>query len=115
MRRQKLVESYVEQYNDVRRDLSGPVAKADRKIREIVNADQKRKLDQLDQGPHPELHGNLNGATPPRPGAPRNLKRSPSPIGRRRALGVWKLGDVPSVPGIVLASLRIKVDWSSRG
>jgi hypothetical protein len=33
--------------------------KADRKIREIVNDDQKRKLDQLDQEPHPELHGNL--------------------------------------------------------
>jgi hypothetical protein len=26
--------------------------KADRKIREIVNDDQKRKLDQLDQEPH---------------------------------------------------------------
>jgi hypothetical protein len=30
--------------------------KGDRMIREIVHADQNRKLDQLDQEPHPELH-----------------------------------------------------------
>jgi hypothetical protein len=40
--------------------------KADKKIREILNDDQKKKLDQLEQEPHPKLHGNLNGATPPR-------------------------------------------------
>ena len=39
--------------------------KADKKIREILNDDQKKKLDQLEQEPHSELHGNLNGATPP--------------------------------------------------
>ena len=39
--------------------------KADKKIREILNDDQKKKLDQLEQQAHPELHGNLNGATPP--------------------------------------------------
>ncbi len=44
--------------------------KADKKIREILNDDQKKKLDQLEQEPHSELHGNLNGATPPPPRAP---------------------------------------------
>ena len=34
-------------------------------LREILNDDQKKKLDQLEQQAHPELHGNLNGATPP--------------------------------------------------
>jgi Spy/CpxP family protein refolding chaperone len=37
--------------------------KTDKKMREILNDDQKKKLDQLEQGPHPELHGNLSGAT----------------------------------------------------
>jgi hypothetical protein len=32
--------------------------KADRKIREIVNDDQNRELDQLEQRAAPELHGN---------------------------------------------------------
>ena len=32
--------------------------KADKKIREILNDEQKKKLDQLEQQPHPELHGN---------------------------------------------------------
>jgi hypothetical protein len=35
--------------------------KADKKIRKILNDDQKKKLDKLEQEPHPELHGNLNG------------------------------------------------------
>lgn len=88
--------------------------KADRKIREMVNDDQKRKLDQLDQEPHPELHGNLNGATPPRPRAPQILKRSPSSIvpvgGERSASG--KLRDVPSVPGIGPPFTRSR--WTGR-
>jgi Spy/CpxP family protein refolding chaperone len=33
---------------------------ADKKIREVLTDDQKKKLDQLEQEPHPELHGNLN-------------------------------------------------------
>lgn len=41
--------------------------KADKEIREILNDDQKKKLDQLEQGPHPELHGNINGSTPQAP------------------------------------------------
>jgi Spy/CpxP family protein refolding chaperone len=41
--------------------------KADKQIREILTDDQKRKLDQYLQGPHPEMHGNLSGATPPPP------------------------------------------------
>ena len=32
--------------------------KADKKIREILTDDQKKKLDQLEHEPHPELHGN---------------------------------------------------------
>jgi len=44
--------------------------KADKQIREILNDDQKKKLDQLEQEPHPELHGNLSGTTPPPPRAP---------------------------------------------
>ena len=89
--------------------------KADRKLREIVNDDHKRKLDQLEQRAAPELHGNLNGATPPRPRAPQNLRSSliASAGGERSASG--KPRDVPSVPGIVPAFLRIKVGWSSRG
>ncbi|QNI31314.1 hypothetical protein H7849_19810 [Alloacidobacterium dinghuense] len=34
--------------------------KADKQAREILNDDQKKKLDQLEQEPHPELHGNPN-------------------------------------------------------
>jgi Spy/CpxP family protein refolding chaperone len=37
--------------------------KANDQIREILNDDQKKKLDQYLQGPHPEMHGNLTGAT----------------------------------------------------
>jgi hypothetical protein len=40
---------------------------ADKQIREILTDDQKKKLDQYLQGPHPEMHGNLSGATPPPP------------------------------------------------
>jgi hypothetical protein len=36
--------------------MSGPVATRPTERSAIVNADQKRKLDQLDQEPHPELH-----------------------------------------------------------
>jgi Spy/CpxP family protein refolding chaperone len=39
--------------------------KADEEIREILTDSQKGKLDQYLQGPHPEMHGNLSGATPP--------------------------------------------------
>lgn len=35
---------------------------ADKKIRAILNDDQKQKLDELEHGPHPELHGDLSGA-----------------------------------------------------
>ena len=37
--------------------------KADERIRAILNDDQKKKLDQYEQGPHAEMHGNLSGAT----------------------------------------------------
>lgn len=39
--------------------------KADKKIRQILSDDQKKKLDQLEQEMPPELHGNMNGSTPP--------------------------------------------------
>jgi len=41
---------------------------ADKKIRALLNDDQKKKLDQYLAGPHPEMHGGLSGATsPPQP------------------------------------------------
>ena len=40
--------------------------KADERIRAILSYDQKKKLDQYEQGPHPEMHGNLSGATSPK-------------------------------------------------
>lgn len=36
----------------------------DRKIREVLNDDQKKKLDRYEQGPHPEMHGDLAGPEP---------------------------------------------------
>jgi Spy/CpxP family protein refolding chaperone len=39
--------------------------KADKQIREILSDDQKKKLDAYEQGPHPEMHGNLTGSAPP--------------------------------------------------
>ena len=38
---------------------------ADKKIRALLNDDQKKKLDQYLAGPHAEMHGGLSGATPP--------------------------------------------------
>ena len=35
---------------------------ADNKIRTILNDDQKKKLDQVEQEPHPELHGDVKGS-----------------------------------------------------
>jgi hypothetical protein len=37
--------------------------KARDEIRAILNDDQKKKLNEYQQGPHPEMHGNLTGAT----------------------------------------------------
>ena len=37
--------------------------KAHDQIRELLNDDQKKKLDQYLQGAHPEMHGNLTGPT----------------------------------------------------
>jgi hypothetical protein len=44
--------------------------RADKKMREILNDDQKKKLDQLEQDAHMDLHGNVNGARPPLMRAP---------------------------------------------
>jgi hypothetical protein len=35
--------------------------KADKQLREILTDDQKKKLDQLEHEPHPELHGSIHG------------------------------------------------------
>ena len=35
---------------------------ADKKIRPILNEEQKKKLDQVEHEPHPELHGKVAGA-----------------------------------------------------
>lgn len=43
---------------------------ADKRIRAILNDDQKKKLDQYLQGPHPEMHGSLSGTPPPATGKP---------------------------------------------
>jgi hypothetical protein len=82
-----------------------------------LNDDQKKKLDQLDQEQRPELHGNLKrGDTSEAAGATEFEEIAITyHSGRWRALGEWETGDVPSVPGIVPAFLRIKVDWSSSG
>jgi hypothetical protein len=37
--------------------------KADRRIRANLNDEQKKKLDQYEQGPHSEMHGTLSGTT----------------------------------------------------
>ena len=34
---------------------------ADNKIRTLLNGDQRKKLDQVEQEPHPELHGDVRG------------------------------------------------------
>ena len=39
--------------------------KAHDQIREILNDEQKKKLEQYMQGPHADMHGNLSGATSP--------------------------------------------------
>jgi Spy/CpxP family protein refolding chaperone len=44
--------------------------KADKQMREILSDDQKKKLDQYEQGPHPEMHGNLSGAPSSTPQPP---------------------------------------------
>jgi Spy/CpxP family protein refolding chaperone len=38
---------------------------ADEKIREILTAEQKKKLDEYELGPHPEMHGTLSGTPKP--------------------------------------------------
>ena len=38
---------------------------ADTKLREILSDEQKKKLDQYEKGPHPEMHGTLTGTPKP--------------------------------------------------
>ena len=46
--------------------------KSDREIRRILHDDQRKKLDQVEQEPHPELHGDVNATPPPPAQAPQN-------------------------------------------
>jgi Spy/CpxP family protein refolding chaperone len=39
--------------------------KADKQTRPLLDKEQKKKLDELEQEPHPDSHGNGNGATQP--------------------------------------------------
>lgn len=34
--------------------------RADKRIRDVLNDEQKKKLDQVEQEPHPELHGSIH-------------------------------------------------------
>lgn len=45
---------------------------ANSKIREILSDEQKKKLDQYLQGPHPGMHGTLQPKAPPAPGKPQS-------------------------------------------
>jgi len=38
---------------------------ADKKMREVLSDEQKKKLDQYEQGPHQEMHGTLSGTPKP--------------------------------------------------
>jgi len=46
--------------------------KANQQLREILSDDQKKKLDQYLQGPHPDMHGKLSGTPPPATGKPQS-------------------------------------------
>jgi Spy/CpxP family protein refolding chaperone len=41
--------------------------KADERIRAVLNAEQTKKLDDYERGPHSEMHGTLSGAATPQP------------------------------------------------
>jgi Spy/CpxP family protein refolding chaperone len=68
---QKLVDDQTESRDERLAHVRPLRYKADKEICEVLNDDQKKKLDQLEQQSHAELHGNLNGATPP-PQSPQN-------------------------------------------
>jgi Spy/CpxP family protein refolding chaperone len=66
---QKLVQNENMSREERQRKMRSYRYTADKEIREILNDDQKKKLDQLEQESHLELHGNVNGAPPPPPRA----------------------------------------------
>ena len=43
---------------------------ANSKIRELLSDEQREKLDQYLQGPHPDMHGTMQPKAPPAPGKP---------------------------------------------
>ncbi len=55
---QKLVQDESMSREERRDKVRACREKADKKIREVLNDDQKKKLDQLEQEPHSALHGN---------------------------------------------------------
>jgi Spy/CpxP family protein refolding chaperone len=58
----KVVQDESMSHDDRMSKLRDSHYKADAKIRAPLNDDQKKKLDQLEKEPHPELHGNINEA-----------------------------------------------------
>jgi len=55
----KLVQDERMSHEDYNSKVRNSRYTADRKIREILNDEQRKKLDQVEQEPHPELHGNV--------------------------------------------------------
>ena len=45
---------------------------ANSKIRELLSDEQREKLDQYLQGPHPDMHGTMQPKAPPAPGKPQS-------------------------------------------
>lgn len=58
---QKLVEDKSLSHEEQMKYLRSWRMGTDRAMRAVLNEDQKKKLDQVEQEPHPELHGDSNG------------------------------------------------------
>lgn len=58
---QKLVEDKSLSHEEQMKYLWSWRMGTDRAMRAMLNEEQKKKLDQVEQEPHPELHGDLNG------------------------------------------------------
>ena len=58
----KLVQDQSISRDEYLSKLSDSYYAADKKMRLILNDDQKKKLDQVEHEPHPELHGTLSSA-----------------------------------------------------
>lgn len=58
---QKLMQNSSLSHDEKLAGMRAEREKADKKIREVLNDEQKKKLDELEQGSHPELHGKMHG------------------------------------------------------